>query len=163
MFKGEVVTMSLSIRQRKYKMHRLKGLSKRASGIAAGYSLSYVNKMSKVEEKIDFVTMLETQGLTDRKLAKTIVDGMQACKFSATPDENGNFETPDWQTRHKYLETALKLTNKLETINNNTFIDQSSHSHVTYSWKTGEEGVSNEAKGNTNRLSATGISKDDSL
>ena len=68
--------------------------------------------------KLQYDNFLEEMGLTDVVLVNTLATGLtKANKIHGTED---NFiEIPDHATRHKYLETALKLKRRLT--NDNTF------------------------------------------
>lgn len=77
--------------------------------------------------KLDFVEFLEEGGVTDQLLQEKILEGLKADKpISAqilvqgdktvvTKDNEGQVVVPDYGVRHKYLETALKLKQKLMT------------------------------------------------
>lgn len=82
-------------------------------------------------KKLDFTEVLEDMGITDKVLAQSIIVGMvkptrkvEKRRISRrNEDEPGVWETiteyedvPDYQTRHKYLETALKAKKKLKDI-----------------------------------------------
>ena len=75
--------------------------------------------------KLDYSDFLEEAGITDKLLQEKILEGLDASKpISAlilisgdksmrTKDNEGQIEVPDFLTRHKYLETALKLKKRL--------------------------------------------------
>ena len=71
--------------------------------------------------KLDFGDLMEESGLTDDKLNKKLVEGLDATRSvsaritnkDAGVDTDDFIDVPDFQTRHKYLETALKLKQRL--------------------------------------------------
>lgn len=66
--------------------------------------------------KLDFTDVLEAQGATAAMLVKLIVEGAKATKLIKTK------EVPDWEIRHKYLITILRLKQMFpqpETTRNN--------------------------------------------
>lgn len=92
-----------------------------------------------------FVRLMDKEGITDHKLLRVLDEGLNAMKLHsanlilkkdpktgkliAQENPNDYVEIEDKLTRHKYLETALKLKKKLEEANIN--IDQSTHKHYT--------------------------------
>lgn len=60
----------------------------------AGYSNAIATAPSKVTRSEGFLAVLEAAGVTDDKLAIVLTDGLEAS---------------DLNTRHKYLETGLRL------------------------------------------------------
>ena len=58
--------------------------------------------------KLDFSDFLEEAGLTDKLLQEKLMEGLNANKSFL------EMEMSDMPTRHKYLETALKLKRKLK-------------------------------------------------
>lgn len=83
--------------------------------------------------KLDFSELMEESGLTDQLLNTKLAEGLDANKvisariiqrgFSDAQEANEQtddfIDVPDMPTRHKYLETALKLKRRLgpETVN----------------------------------------------
>lgn len=75
--------------------------------------------------KLDYIDFLEAAGVTDKLLQEKLLEGLESTKpISAlvlvsgdkpmrTRDNEGQIEVPDYAIRHKYLETALKLKQKL--------------------------------------------------
>jgi hypothetical protein len=62
--------------------------------------------------KLDFIELMDTIGLTDEYLVKTVRDGFSSSRGMLV---NGKVVgLPDYTTRHRYLETALKLKGKLD-------------------------------------------------
>lgn len=78
----------------------------------AGYSEAISKVPSKITGGETWNTLLE-QYFPDHKLLKVGVEGLEATK------KMGNKEVPDWQNRHKFYDTALKLKGRLnqETVN----------------------------------------------
>jgi len=67
-------------------------------------------------KRLDFATLLEEAGITDKRLIDKVSDGLDAKKvISSYGGKNADasttdfIEVPDHPTQHKYLETALKL------------------------------------------------------
>lgn len=71
--------------------------------------------------KVEFTDFLETAGVTDQLLQKKILEGLDANRTVSAKiiDKGADTQTddfidvPDFMARHKYLETALKLKQKL--------------------------------------------------
>ena len=71
--------------------------------------------------KLDYTDFLEAAGVTDSLLQQKILEGLDATKTvsavktsrEATADSTDFIDVPDFLARHKYLETALKLKNRL--------------------------------------------------
>lgn len=85
----------------------------------AGYSDNMSKRPSKVIEGDGFQRVLEEAGITDDILAETLSDGLRAVTFVKTEKVTGAGKSriktedvvlvPDINTRHKYLETGLRL------------------------------------------------------
>lgn len=88
-----------SRRQHDYRRYRIEGMTIRAAALKAGYSPKTAHA-AKLDKACDLQTVIEMSGLTNKRLASEIVDGIEAIK------SDGN---PDWHNRHKYLETVLKV------------------------------------------------------
>lgn len=78
--------------------------------------------------KLDFAELMEAGGITDKRLKEKLDEGLDANKpigalvlikntkdgkEEVLKDNEGMIEVPDMPTRHKYLETALKLKRRL--------------------------------------------------
>lgn len=71
--------------------------------------------------KLDYDAFLEEAGITDKLLQQKILDGLDSTRTvsavntskNATASSNDFVDVPDFLTRHKYLETALKLKKRL--------------------------------------------------
>lgn len=89
-----------------------------------GYSSATAKTPQKLTESKGWLELLE-QFAPDDLLAEKLGDGLESTKpISAlvlisgdkpmrTKDNEGQIEVPDYAIRHKYLETALKLKQKL--------------------------------------------------
>ncbi len=126
----------MNVRRQLYKKYRLSGLSAYQAALKSGYSISTAEKAGSVLEKNgDFQAILVKAGIDDLSLANLISEGLQANKVIScniiAPNGEGMkdansmtkdfVDVPDWQARHKFLETVLKLTGKLKdtVLNNN--------------------------------------------
>lgn len=74
----------------------------------AGYSEEVSKKPKLVTQSLGFKQVLEKAGITDDKLAKVMDEGLSAMKVVTSHTEPDK-EFPDHPTRHKFLETAVKL------------------------------------------------------
>ncbi len=72
----------------------------------AGYSEMTAKTPQKLTESKAFNELM-AEAITDAKLIKVIDDGLTATKTFAI--DESLVETPDHATRHKFLETALKV------------------------------------------------------
>lgn len=85
----------------------------------AGYADSTTKRPSQVIKSTGFQAILEAAGVTDDILAETLNDGLRAVTFVKTEKVTGIGKSriktedvvlvPDINTRHKYLETGLRL------------------------------------------------------
>lgn len=72
------------------------------------------------KKKLNFSALLDKNGVKDVLLAKVIREGLMAKKRYSSPTEPDTYED-DHPTRHKFLETALKVKghmSNIETQNN---------------------------------------------
>jgi phage terminase small subunit len=80
--------------------------------------------------KLDYPQYLEAIGVTDRRLANKLSDGLDANKTvgamgkDATASTSDFIDVPDWNARHKYLTTALTLKKRLEQQTTTVNIDK---------------------------------------
>lgn len=126
----------MNVRQQLYKKYRLDGYSKYTSARKAGYTHNTAIQAKNIEKYIkDMDYWLERRGLTDDKLAEHAEEGLTANRVisaikgtQATGQTCDFIDIPDWQIRHKYLETILKLRKKLS---DKTIVDQSIHTYLT--------------------------------
>ena len=72
--------------------------------------------------KLDYTCFLEEAGITENLLQQKIIEGLDATRsISAISGSKANggtvdfVDVPDYSSRHKYLETALKLKKRLVT------------------------------------------------
>jgi hypothetical protein len=86
------------------------GLSKYQQAIEAGYSPNSAKNPQDIEQTDSWKALME-QYFPDDKLAKKIDEGLEATKVVTSPTEPDK-EVEDYATRHKYLDTALKLKGK---------------------------------------------------
>lgn len=89
-------------------------MSQTNAAIAAGYSKSYAEDHSHALEKLSNMRdVFEQAGLTDKWVVDHARQGLEAKKIVSTGD--GEFiEKEDWPVRHKYFETTLKLTGRMD-------------------------------------------------
>ena len=86
-----------------------KGKTQVSAAKIAGYSPKFKNPMSKTMISI-MEKAMEKEGINDAYLAKKIKAGLEAGQFLRTAE--GDFiEKPDFNARHKHIDTALKLRN----------------------------------------------------
>lgn len=119
---------SLTVKERRLIKGIFQGKTLIQAGVAAGYARTTMEKTpGKIigKDRIfkTFSQLLEQAGLSDEKLSECLSEGLEATKIIsvliiAPHGEKGdnsmkrNFievEVPDHLTRHKYLETILKL------------------------------------------------------
>jgi hypothetical protein len=120
----------LNLRQQKYKKNRIAGMNPVNAARAAGYSENYAKQACRVEKliKVSLADHFERAGLTDKAIVQHGLDGLQANKVIScnviAPDGEGMkdansmtkdfIDVPDWNARHRYYETILKLTDRLK-------------------------------------------------
>lgn len=103
---------------RKYKQNRLRGMSRYNAARAAGYSESKArygtgSLEKKEDQSLNLRNTFEQAGFTDKAIVDFTLRGMEAVKFSF--DKFGNaYPAEDWSMRHRFFETALRLTGKLK-------------------------------------------------
>lgn len=131
----------LNLRQQKFKANRLAGMNLTNAAIAAGYSRKYaMAKGTKIDRliRVELESAFEQAGLTDKAIVEHALEGLKATKAISCNviAQNGEgmkdansmtkdfVDVPDWQARHKYFETILKLTGKLK---DKPLIDLSEH------------------------------------
>lgn len=78
-----------------------------AAMLEAGYSPAMAKNPQKLTESKGWQELIETY-LPDQQLIEVHQEGLAATKVVTSPT-GPDFESPDYQTRHKYLETAYKL------------------------------------------------------
>ena len=112
----------LSIKQKKYVKYIMKGMSRKQAALKAGYSentaIAPGKNLEKPSVKEEMRKALIKAGLTTTKFAEHINEGMyEANKMMGAGDNY--VEIPDYATRHRYLETGLRLSG----LGNETNID----------------------------------------
>jgi phage terminase small subunit len=127
----------LTVKQRKFLKFYLQTGNASESALKAGYSFreSAFELLSNPIIQKAYQALLDKQGITDDKLNQVLEDGLDATKVvgylhqykkngkngkveKVQPDEiiSSEFlDVPDLPTRHKYLETALKLKDRLNS------------------------------------------------
>lgn len=63
-------------------------------------------------KKLDIRELMEEKGVSDHRLVTKIDEGLEATKLATSFTEADQL-IPDYATRHKYLETSLKLKKHL--------------------------------------------------
>lgn len=103
----------MNIRQQKYKRNRLLGMNQRNAAIAAGYSLNYArNARPEKVVKGCLADAFEQAGFTDKKIIEHALAGLEAEKTFVA--DKVVLTSEDWNARHKYFDTILKLAEKLK-------------------------------------------------
>lgn len=124
----------LNIRERRFVKGLAAGLTPVEAMRRAGYSETTALKAGSVKARdnriMSFIQRaMERQGITDEKLAVKLNEGLDSTKVISAnimaqdgegmADAHGTtkdfVEVPDFATRHKYLDTALKLGNHYPT------------------------------------------------
>jgi len=123
----------MNIKLQRYKRNRIKGMNIVNSAIAAGYSENYARKKAfRIERqvKVGLNDAFERAGLTDKAIVEHALEGLNADKViscnvispdgGSMRDAHGTtkdfIDVPDWPTRHKYFETILKLSGRLNQL-----------------------------------------------
>lgn len=87
-----------------------------------GYSKATAIKPSQVTRSKGFKELVEELGIDDKKLIQVLYDGLEAKKVVTSHTEPDR-EYPDHPTRHRFLETGLKIKGHLnEAPQSNTVI-----------------------------------------
>lgn len=113
----------MTVRQQKAIAHILEGDSARQAMLKAGYRENVADNPKNLTETKVFKDTLEKLGISDEKLATVLGEGLEATKpivMGIKSEESFVDVIPDHPTRHKFLETALKLKgySKDEGVNN---------------------------------------------
>lgn len=72
-----------------------------------GYSETTATRPNQVIQSETFQQLMIESGVTKQKLSTVLNEGLEATKRYG---KDGDVEAPDYAVRHKYLETALKLS-----------------------------------------------------
>ena len=127
----------MTAKQQSYKKNRLLGLSAFQSAIKAGYSESIAKNATQRLDKVGiFEVLFVKAGIDDLALIKLIQEGMNANRVISANITYGEadgkttdfIDVPDWQSRHKFIELALKLMKKIE---DKPLFKQELHTHYT--------------------------------
>lgn len=102
----------LTMRQKRYMKNRIAGMNQYNAARAAGYSHNFAKQACRIEKVVNvrFIDLCEQAGLTDKYLIDFIQRGLDATKPFGKDAEIHD----DWNARHKFLETLLKLTERLK-------------------------------------------------
>lgn len=78
----------------------------------AGYSEAIVNSPSKITRSQAFQQLMIDMGVDDNRLIGVLKDGLEATKTVIIAKDEDAFadQVADHRTRHKYLETGLRLS-----------------------------------------------------
>lgn len=93
----------LSVREQKFLLATARGISQRKAAQLAGYSPNYSASTLAQRLMPRFQSILTRIGVTPTKLAKVLGEGLAATQVSDAG------EHPDYNARHRYLETGLKV------------------------------------------------------
>lgn len=77
----------------------------------AGYSAATAKTPTKLTQSQAFQYYMQEAGVTDEKLVQVLKDGLDASKTIVMGKDEDSFVDiqPDHPTRHKFLETSLKI------------------------------------------------------
>ncbi len=140
----------LTLKQRKFLKYYLESGNITQSALKAGYALgqSGFENLQKPLIQFAYQKLLDKNGITDERLNKVLDEGLGSTKVigylhqykkkkggkieKVQPDEviSSEFlDVPDHPTRHKYLETGLKLKERLNTKEKIEVTGEVSHKH----------------------------------
>lgn len=94
----------------------------------AGYSVATAKTPQKLTQSQAFQKYMEKAGVTDEKLVSVLKEGLEASKAIVMGKDSGDSFVdiqPDHPTRHKFLETSLKIKGigkEAGSDNTNTFV-----------------------------------------
>jgi len=116
------IFLEMNIKQQKYKKYRLEGMSAYKAARKAGYAHATAwNAHKNIEKRCSFDELLAQAGMDNDTVFKVMGEGLNATKSFVVNNVNEDgeiekevVESADYQTRHKYLETLLKLRGKLK-------------------------------------------------
>lgn len=77
----------------------------------AGYTDSVARRSTQVTRSQGFMALMDSIGISDEKLAQKLDEGLEATRAVVMGSKEDSFVDiqPDFQVRHKYLETGLRL------------------------------------------------------
>lgn len=107
---------NLTVREKMFAAGVVKGLTPTEAMRRAGYAenTALVKQGAKLEKVRDLIVeLMDEQGLSLRELLDVLKDGLEATK-QIVPPNMPIMDVPDHATRHKFLETALKLRGYLQ-------------------------------------------------
>jgi hypothetical protein len=99
-------------KQTKAIKHILEGDSVSKAMRKAGYAKATSRNPDHLTKSIAFTEVMEKVGISDKKLAQKLNEGLDATKtiVMGTKSEESFVDVqPDFLTRHRYLETTLKI------------------------------------------------------
>ena len=88
-----------------------------------GYDKVTAAKPQNLTKSKGFKELIANMGVSDEDLAEILSGGLRATKIITSPSEPDR-EYPDWATRHKYLETGLKMRGYVNKDDNTTNVLQ---------------------------------------
>ena len=88
-----------------------------------GYDKVTAAKPQNLTKSKGFKELIANMGVSDEDLAEILSGGLRATKIITSPTEPDR-EYPDWATRHKYLETGLKMRGYVNKDDNTTNVLQ---------------------------------------
>ena len=88
-----------------------------------GYDKFTAAKPQNLTKSKGFKELIANMGVSDEDLAEILSGGLRATKIITSPSEPDR-EYPDWATRHKYLETGLKMRGYVNKDDNTTNVLQ---------------------------------------
>lgn len=112
-------------KQKKAIKYIVEGDSASKAMAKAGYAPSVAKNPKVLTDSITFIETMEKLGISDEKLAKVLEEGLEATKTIVMGSKEDSFVDiqPDHPTRHKFLETGLRLKgHSKEVTNNNTIV-----------------------------------------
>ena len=120
-------TKKPTIKQAKAIQHIVNGDSVSMAMRKAGYAPATAKNPMELTNSKTFIQILEKAGITEERLSRVLDEGLDATKPIVMGKESSESFVdviPDHPTRHKFLETSLRLHGhgKEEVVNNNTII-----------------------------------------
>ncbi len=88
-----------------------------------GYNKVTALKPQNLTKSKGFKELIAKLGVSDEDLAEILSGGLRANKIITSPTEPDR-EYPDWATRHKYLETGLRMRGYVNKDDNTTNVFQ---------------------------------------
>lgn len=109
----------------KYAMQNKKSLSKAMS--ESGYAEASAKNPQLLSSSSGFIEALKEAGVTEEKLSKVLNEGLEATKVIVMGKESKESFVdivPDHPTRHKFLETGLKVHSLIKDFEGKTVFNQ---------------------------------------